>query len=203
MCDFLWFDSTSPPILKTTTTKTKQNSNDQIQTKGILNKIGQVHYARMPSSFQVARSIRVSMMALAICQTARCCAFVDKDSEAPGVPKTSTIVFHLLVSTVVSVSTESIISPAVVPTLGKIESSFFSPIFRSISTDLCSFTFWLVGLNRFQGERCQRKINQCLSEPCQHGGTCFDRFGSYVCQCGGGFSGANCEREMSSRVTLI
>lgn len=58
-------------------------------------------------------------------------------------------------------------------------------------------------LDSFQGERCQQKINHCLAEPCQHGGTCFDRFGSYVCQCSGGFSGTDCELEVSSRVISI
>lgn len=35
--------------------------------------------------------------------------------------------------------------------------------------------------------------NECLSEPCQHGGTCEDRSGSYLCHCPQGFEGPSCE----------
>ncbi|KAI9551727.1 hypothetical protein GHT06_022063 [Daphnia sinensis] len=56
--------------------------------------------------------------------------------------------------------------------------------------------------NGYQGERCETKINQCLLGPCQNGATCFDRFGSYVCQCAAGFSGNNCQLEMSSRMLV-
>lgn len=36
-------------------------------------------------------------------------------------------------------------------------------------------------------------VNECLSEPCEHGGTCEDRLGSYVCHCPQGFRGLSCE----------
>lgn len=36
-------------------------------------------------------------------------------------------------------------------------------------------------------------IKTCLSEPCEHGGTCEDRPGSYLCHCSQGFKGQNCE----------
>ena len=36
-------------------------------------------------------------------------------------------------------------------------------------------------------------IDECKSQPCQHGGTCFDGMYSYTCQCMDGFIGKNCE----------
>lgn len=36
-------------------------------------------------------------------------------------------------------------------------------------------------------------MNECLSEPCKHGGTCEDQPGSYLCHCPQGFTGQNCE----------
>lgn len=36
-------------------------------------------------------------------------------------------------------------------------------------------------------------VNECLSEPCKHGGTCEDQPGSYLCHCPQGFKGPNCE----------
>lgn len=35
--------------------------------------------------------------------------------------------------------------------------------------------------------------NECASGPCQHGGTCTDRFNEYSCQCAPGWEGDNCE----------
>ncbi|KAF5880275.1 coagulation factor IX-like, partial [Clarias magur] len=35
--------------------------------------------------------------------------------------------------------------------------------------------------------------DQCLSSPCQNGGTCKDGLSSYVCWCHIGFNGKNCE----------
>nr|CAH0103390.1 unnamed protein product [Daphnia galeata] len=52
----------------------------------------------------------------------------------------------------------------------------------------------------YQGERCETKINHCLLDPCQNGGTCFDRYGGFVWQCVCGFSGNECQFEMSSRM---
>ncbi|XP_066506598.1 coagulation factor IXb [Hoplias malabaricus] len=39
--------------------------------------------------------------------------------------------------------------------------------------------------------------DQCLSSPCQNGGTCEDGMSSYVCWCRIGFNGKNCELEMA------
>ena len=36
-------------------------------------------------------------------------------------------------------------------------------------------------------------INECLSNPCQNGGTCFDGINQYTCVCLLGFTGTFCE----------
>ncbi|XP_030648452.1 coagulation factor IXb [Chanos chanos] len=41
--------------------------------------------------------------------------------------------------------------------------------------------------------------DQCLSSPCQNGGTCEDALRSYVCWCQVGFGGKNCELEMQKQ----
>ncbi|XP_041696619.1 sushi, nidogen and EGF-like domain-containing protein 1 isoform X1 [Coregonus clupeaformis] len=38
-------------------------------------------------------------------------------------------------------------------------------------------------------------VDECLSEPCKHGGTCEDQPGSYSCHCQQGFMGQDCEIE--------
>ena len=35
--------------------------------------------------------------------------------------------------------------------------------------------------------------NECLSNPCQNGGTCIDLYNYYSCQCVGRFIGNNCQ----------
>ncbi|XP_071991707.1 coagulation factor VII-like isoform X2 [Engystomops pustulosus] len=35
--------------------------------------------------------------------------------------------------------------------------------------------------------------NQCLSNPCNYGGTCYDEYQSYMCLCPEGYEGRNCE----------
>ena len=37
------------------------------------------------------------------------------------------------------------------------------------------------------------EINECLSDPCQNGGTCQNTLGSYTCTCGEVWQGPNCE----------
>lgn len=41
----------------------------------------------------------------------------------------------------------------------------------------------------FSGQRCERDIDECSSNPCQHGGTCHDRLNAYKCDCILGFTG--------------
>ena len=34
--------------------------------------------------------------------------------------------------------------------------------------------------------------DDCASNPCLNGGTCYDGFRNFTCVCAGGYSGANC-----------
>lgn len=46
----------------------------------------------------------------------------------------------------------------------------------------------------FKGTRCEIDINDCLSNPCENGGNCFDRPNNYTCYCQHtGYEGINCE----------
>ena len=35
-------------------------------------------------------------------------------------------------------------------------------------------------------------IDECLTEPCQHDGTCTDGINGYTCTCQNGYTGVNC-----------
>ncbi|KAL8561778.1 hypothetical protein ACOMHN_010712 [Nucella lapillus] len=45
----------------------------------------------------------------------------------------------------------------------------------------------------YEGPFCETNINDCLSNPCQHGGNCSDKLNDFGCSCPTGFSGNRCE----------
>ncbi len=48
-----------------------------------------------------------------------------------------------------------------------------------------------------KGSNCEENLNECLSNPCQNGGTCYDRDNSYICSCASGFLGSNCDIDVA------
>ncbi|KPP78272.1 protein crumbs 2-like [Scleropages formosus] len=55
----------------------------------------------------------------------------------------------------------------------------------------------------YTGDRCQAEIDECESNPCQHGGSCLDRINRFQCVCLPGFMGSQCEssrQEQKERV---
>lgn len=45
----------------------------------------------------------------------------------------------------------------------------------------------------FSGRNCEVNIDDCVSQPCQHGGSCIDGVNSYKCQCPPLYEGTKCE----------
>ena len=41
----------------------------------------------------------------------------------------------------------------------------------------------------YEGYRCETEVNECLSNPCQHGAHCQDRLATYECACTIGYTG--------------
>ena len=51
------------------------------------------------------------------------------------------------------------------------------------------------GNSGFTGTRCESVVDECMSSPCENGGTCLDRVNKYTCSCAPSFTGTNCEED--------
>ncbi|XP_061077777.1 lactadherin-like isoform X2 [Conger conger] len=50
----------------------------------------------------------------------------------------------------------------------------------------------------FDGVHCQNNVNDCASQPCQNGGTCYDLEGDYNCRCPSPYVGKHCQQRCIS-----
>lgn len=44
---------------------------------------------------------------------------------------------------------------------------------------------------------CNDDVNECESNPCQHGGSCFDDVNQFTCSCVAGYTGSTCGTEIN------
>uniref|UniRef100_A0A8D3AA40 Versican core protein n=1 Tax=Scophthalmus maximus TaxID=52904 RepID=A0A8D3AA40_SCOMX len=47
----------------------------------------------------------------------------------------------------------------------------------------------------YSGDRCEKDIDECQSNPCRNGGTCVDGLASFTCVCLPSYSGLHCEED--------
>uniref|UniRef100_A0A673LH75 Neurogenic locus notch homolog protein 1 n=1 Tax=Sinocyclocheilus rhinocerous TaxID=307959 RepID=A0A673LH75_9TELE len=57
-----------------------------------------------------------------------------------------------------------------------------------------SFSRFLKCVPGYHGVNCSDEINECLSQPCQNGGTCIDLINTYKCSCPRGTQGQRCDK---------
>ena len=49
----------------------------------------------------------------------------------------------------------------------------------------------------YEGQLCDKEIDECVSSPCGPNGHCIDRVDSYQCVCSPGYKGANCQTDIN------
>lgn len=61
------------------------------------------------------------------------------------------------------------------------------------------FRPWVLSLDLVspKGLTCQEDVDECLSEPCLHGGTCDDTVAGYICQCPEAWGGHDCSVQLT------
>ena len=63
-----------------------------------------------------------------------------------------------------------------------------------------AFICWCDFLAGFEGDYCERDINECLQSPCQNGATCHNFQGSFRCNCSADTKGLLCQVRNSAMV---
>ncbi|XP_021353650.1 uncharacterized protein LOC110450441 [Mizuhopecten yessoensis] len=53
----------------------------------------------------------------------------------------------------------------------------------------------------YTGVNCDQDIDDCLGDPCLHGGVCEDGIQSYTCECPVGYHGVHCENTRDAQIT--
>ena len=53
----------------------------------------------------------------------------------------------------------------------------------------CIFRYYCACADGFTGSLCEMDVDECDSDPCQSGATCFNRPGAYLCECRPGWTG--------------
>ncbi|XP_064556077.1 cubilin homolog [Drosophila montana] len=56
--------------------------------------------------------------------------------------------------------------------------------------------------NKVQRLKANLEVDSCHSNPCENGGTCFNTYRGYRCQCGAAFEGNRCERDVNECALL-
>jgi len=61
--------------------------------------------------------------------------------------------------------------------------NFINIIINVVSVVIVCGVYLCIALSGYTGAECNTNIDECLSDPCQNGGTCVDMVGGYFCRC--------------------
>ena len=51
------------------------------------------------------------------------------------------------------------------------------------------------------GQRCEEETDECLSKPCQNGGSCVDTVNGYTCECTNTYEGPSCSERIDNCIS--